>query len=92
MTGGGGTQGCVPSRSLTRIRILHERSPGEGDASRHETWSLVELDGERRVLFEAREEGSAEEVEPVDMRLMTIRDALREPRDVARYIWLSLED
>lgn len=80
------------SLSLTRIRTLHERLNGEGGASRHEKWSLVEVDGERRVLFEAREVGSAEETEPVDMRLMTVRDALREPRDVARHIWLSLKD
>lgn len=89
---GGGRQFHAPPRSLTRIRTLHERSRGQGGASRHEKWSLVEVDGERRVLFEAREEGSAEESEPVDMQLMTVRDALREPRDVARHIWLSLED
>lgn len=89
---GGGQANHETSLSLTRIRTLHERSAGEGGASRHEIWSLVEVDGERRVLFQAREEGSAEESEPVDTRLMTVRDALREPRDVARHIWLLLED
>ena len=78
--------------SLTRIRTLHERPAGKSAASRHEKWSLVEVGCERRVLFEAREGDSAEESEPLIMRLMTVRDALREPRDIARHIWLSLED
>lgn len=48
MTDGGQTN-PETSLSLTRIRTLHERSRGEGGESRHEKWSLVEVDGERRV-------------------------------------------
>ena len=89
---GGGRQFHAPPRSLTRIRTLHERSVGEGGVSRHETWSLVEVEGERRVLFEVHgpEKGGASP--PLEQRLMTLREALRGPRTVARQIWLALED
>ncbi len=53
MTGDGRPKKPLPPRSLTRIRTLHERSLGEGGVSRHEIWSLVEVGGERKVLFEA---------------------------------------
>lgn len=57
-----------------------------------EIWSLVEVDGERRVLFEAYDNQRPSSAQPVTQRLMTIREALREPRSVARKIWLALED
>ena len=89
---GGVRQFHVPSRSLTRIRTLHERSVGEGGVSRHETWSLVEVDGERRVLFEAHSSEQGGASPPLEQRLMTLREALRGPRAVARQIWLALDD
>lgn len=92
MTGGGGRQFHAPHRSLTRIRTLHERSRGEGGASRHEKWSLVEVDGERRVLFEAHSPDKGGVSPPLEQRLMTLQEALRGPRTVARQIWLALED
>lgn len=92
MTGGGGRQFHAPHRSLTRIRTLHERSHGEGGASRHEKWSLVEVGGERKILFEAHNPENATASQLLEQRLMTLRDALRGPRTVARQIWLALED
>ncbi|RBI67536.1 hypothetical protein DQW77_17520 [Roseovarius sp. TE539] len=91
MTDGGQTN-PETSLSLTRIRTLHERSRGEGGESRHEKWSLVEVDGERRVLFEAHSPEQGLASPPLEQRLMTLREALRGPRTVSRQIWLALED
>lgn len=92
MTRGGHRESHLPLSSLTYIRTLHERSLGEGGASRHEIWSLVEVGGERKVLFEAYEPGKAGASQPIEQRLMTLREALRGPRAAARQIWLALED
>ena len=92
MTGDGRPKSPLPPRLLTRIRTLHERSLGEGGASRHEIWSLVEVSGERKVLFEAHSPEKAGASRPAEQCLMTLREALRGPRTVARQIWLSLED
>lgn len=92
MTEGGRPKSSLPPGSLIRIRTLHERSRGEGGASRHEKWSLVEVDGERRVLFEAHSPENAGASPPLEQRLMTLREALRGPRTVARQIWLALDD
>ena len=92
MTGDGRPKSHLAPRSLTHIKRLHERSVDEGGKSRRETWSLVEADGRRKVLFEAHEPGKPSASEPIEQRLMTVRDALREPRKIARQIWLSLED
>ena len=92
MTEDGRPKSPLPPRSLTRIRTLHERSFGEGSVLRHEIWSLVEVGGERKVLFEAHGPEEADASQPTEQRLMTLQEALRGPRAVARQIWLSLED
>ncbi|AZQ68689.1 hypothetical protein EF888_17070 [Silicimonas algicola] len=92
MTGDGRHKGDDVPRSLTRIRRLHDRLIDEGSKSRRETWSLVEADGKRKVLFEAHESGKPNASQPIEQRLMTVREALRGPRKIARRIWLSLED
>ena len=83
---GGGRQFHAPPHSLTRIRTLHERSRGQGGEARHETWSLVEVDGERRVLFEAHSPEQGRTSLPLEQRLMTLRQALRGPRTVSRQV------
>lgn len=77
---------------FSRIRLLYDRTAGEASNRRRESWTLVEADGARKVLYEAHEEGASEDAEPIKQRLMTLREALREPRSVARQIWLALED
>lgn len=89
---GGGEKRHVPPRSLARIRTLHERWLGDADVARHEIWSLVEVSGERKVLFEAHSPENANASQPAEQRLMTIREALRGPRTVARQIWLALQE
>lgn len=66
-------------------------TPTDG-GSRHETWSLVEADGERKILFEAHEVGKAGVSQTVEQRFLALREALRGPQDVTREIWLGLED
>ena len=92
MTGGASRKHHVPPRALNHIRMVHERSLGEGGASRRETWSLVEVGGERKVLFEAHSSEKAGVSQPTEQRFMTVRDALRGPPPVARQIRLALED
>jgi len=92
MTGNDRAKSPLPPRSLTRIRTLHERSLGEGNGARHEIWSLVEVGGERKVLFEAYSPENATTSQLLEQHLMTFREALRGPRAAARQIWLALED
>lgn len=92
MTGDGGRQFQAPPRALTCIRTRHEQPRGEGGAARHETWSLVEVDGERGVLFEAHSPEHSGVSTPLEQRHMTLREALRGPRTVSRQIWLAPED
>jgi len=78
--------------NLKTIKTLHKRIRSNSEILRHERWSLVETDGERRVLFEAYNDFSSTKVHDHECRLMTVQEALREPRPVARKIWLALED
>jgi hypothetical protein len=77
---------------VTPIKILHKRIHVTDGTSRHECWSLVEIDGARRVLYEAYNDQQATYAHNLSRRLMTVQEALREPRPVARMIWLALED
>ena len=92
MTGDDRAKSPLPPHSLTRIRTLHERSLGGGNGARHEIWSLVEVGGERKVLFEAYSPENATASQLLEQRLMTFREALRGPQTVSRQIWLALED
>lgn len=85
-------QSSEPDGSVVPVKLLYDRTAGAATTRRHESWTLVEADGARFVLYEAREEGAPEHAEPIEQRLMTLREALREPRSVARQIWLGLED
>jgi len=77
---------------LTLIKTLHKRISSESGTLRHECWSLVEIDGARRVLFQAYNDQRSTNAQNPVTRLMTVQQALREPRPVARNIWLALED
>lgn len=92
MMGGTEDKGCEHLHALTRIKTLYHRVAKRREVARHETWSLVEVEGERKILFEARNGTRCEVTAPAERRLMTVREALREPREIARHIWLSLED
>lgn len=84
--------GHVDMRSTKHIKKLYERITADSEQSRHESWALVEIDGERRVLFEAHANPRPDDSVPLARRLMTLREALREPPSVARKIWVKLGD
>lgn len=77
---------------MAHIKTLHERKKGDADNSRSESWSLVQINGERLVLFEVHEGELPENELHDESRLMTVREALKEARPIARSIWLALED
>lgn len=77
---------------VTHVRTLHKRVKVEDGVSLHESWSLVNIDEGRRVLYEAFDDQQPTHAHNFSKRLMTVQQALREPHPVARMIWLALED
>lgn len=82
----------VDTRKTKFIKTLYERVNRESGSPQHERWSLVKIDGETRVLFEAHDGQGPNETDLIARRLMTVREALRLPQSIALRIWLALED
>lgn len=82
----------LDTRKTTFIKMLHERINRDSGTSQHERWSLVKIDGETRVLFEAHDSEGPNTVNLNARRLTTVREALRLPQSIALKIWLALEE
>lgn len=85
-------EGSRYAGNVSRIKTLHQRLMKRNGVKRKETWTLVAVDGERKVLFEAHESEAGASGDPVERRLLTVGETLRGPRRIARKIWLALED
>lgn len=82
----------VDTCKATFIKTLYERINRESGTPQHERWSLVKIDGETQVLFEAHDGEGQNTADLIARQLMTVREALRLPQSIALRIWLALED